>query len=56
MARYSVAEARNTLPRLIDKSLAGEEVVIARRGREVVRLSPVTAAVPPDEFTPGSLE
>ncbi|MGI4879429.1 MAG: type II toxin-antitoxin system Phd/YefM family antitoxin [Janthinobacterium lividum] len=36
MARYSVAEAKNTLPRLIDRAIAGEEVVITRHGKPVV--------------------
>jgi prevent-host-death family protein len=40
MARYSVAEARNNLPKLIDKALAGEEVTITRRGVPVVRIAP----------------
>lgn len=40
MARYSVADARNNLPKLIDRALAGEEVTITRRGEPVVRLHP----------------
>jgi prevent-host-death family protein len=39
MPRYSVAEAKNTLPRLIDRALAGEEVVITRHGKPVVELN-----------------
>ncbi len=39
MPRYSVAEAKNTLPRLIDRALAGEEVVITRHGKPVVEIS-----------------
>jgi len=35
---YSVAEAKNTLPKLIDRALQGEEVVITRRGKPVVEL------------------
>jgi prevent-host-death family protein len=37
---YSVAEAKNTLPRLIDRALQGEEVVITRHGKPVVELKP----------------
>jgi prevent-host-death family protein len=37
---YSVADAKNRLPSLIDKALAGEEVVITRRGKPVVELRP----------------
>ena len=38
---YSVAEAKNTLPRLIDRALQGEAVVITRRGKPVAELKPV---------------
>jgi prevent-host-death family protein len=38
---YNVADAKNALPRLIDRALQGEEVVIARRGRPVVELKPL---------------
>ena len=48
MAEYSVADAKNNLPKLIDRALAGEEVVITRRGKAVVELkrvpSPPTAS------------
>jgi prevent-host-death family protein len=40
MTHYSVAEARNNLPRLLDRMLAGEEVVITRRGKPIARLAP----------------
>jgi len=40
MTRYSVAEAKNNLPRLLDRMLAGEEVVITRRGKPIARLAP----------------
>ena len=39
---YSVAEAKNTLPKLIDKALAGEEVIITRRGKPVVEVRPAS--------------
>jgi antitoxin (DNA-binding transcriptional repressor) of toxin-antitoxin stability system len=38
MAEYSVAEAKNRLPSLINKALGGEKVVITRRGKPVVEL------------------
>ncbi|HTT85496.1 MAG TPA: type II toxin-antitoxin system prevent-host-death family antitoxin [Rhizomicrobium sp.] len=47
MAAYSVADARNALPRLIDCALEGEEVVITRHGKSVAELRPVSAR-PPD--------
>jgi prevent-host-death family protein len=41
MARYSVATTKNNLSSLIDKALAGEEVVITRHGKPTVALSVV---------------
>ncbi|HEX4183115.1 MAG TPA: type II toxin-antitoxin system prevent-host-death family antitoxin [Caulobacteraceae bacterium] len=38
MGTYSVAEAKNTLPSLIDKAAAGEEVIITRHGKPVAEL------------------
>ena len=43
MTTYSVADAKNHLPSLIDKALAGEEVVITRHGKPVVELRTTTA-------------
>jgi prevent-host-death family protein len=40
MARYSVAEAKNNLPRLLDRALAGEDVTITRRGEAIAKLVP----------------
>ena len=33
MTAYSVAEAKNTLPKLIHRALEGEEVIITRHGK-----------------------
>jgi len=41
MARYGVAEAKDSLPSLIDKALAGEEVVITRHGTPLVEVKAV---------------
>jgi prevent-host-death family protein len=41
MTTYSVAEAKNSLPKLINRALHGEEVVITRRGKPVAELRPV---------------
>ena len=38
MGVYSVADAKDSLPRLIDRALEGDEVVISRHGRPVVEL------------------
>jgi prevent-host-death family protein len=44
---YSVADAKNHLPKLIDRALNGEEVVITRRGKPVVELRPAAARPKP---------
>lgn len=38
---YNVAEAKAQLSRLLDAALAGEDVVLARAGKPLVRLVPV---------------
>jgi antitoxin (DNA-binding transcriptional repressor) of toxin-antitoxin stability system len=38
MPRYSVATARNNLSQLIDKAVAGEEVIITRHGKPTVNM------------------
>jgi prevent-host-death family protein len=47
MTVYSVADAKNRLPTLIDKALAGEEVIITRRGKPVVELRPTRSRPQP---------
>lgn len=51
MVTVNVHEAKTHLSRLIAQVEAGEEVVIARNGRPVVRLSPVQR---PGPRQPGS--
>ncbi len=46
MSHYSVAEAKNNLPKLLDRMLSGEEVVITRRGKPIARLNPTESAPP----------
>lgn len=41
ITRVNIAEAKAKLSQLLDRALAGEEVVICRSGRPVARLSPV---------------
>ncbi len=41
MTQVNVYEAKTQLSRLLDRALEGEEVVIARAGRPLVRLVPV---------------
>ena len=50
MASYSVATTRDNLSSLIDKAMAGEEVVITRHGKPTVSLhivAPVDANATP---------
>lgn len=47
MTTYSVADAKNHLPKLIDRVLEGEEVIITRRGKPVVELRPAVARPAP---------
>jgi antitoxin (DNA-binding transcriptional repressor) of toxin-antitoxin stability system len=46
-ATYSVAEAKNNLSELIDRSLKGEGVLITRHGKPVVEFKPVPVQVGP---------
>jgi antitoxin (DNA-binding transcriptional repressor) of toxin-antitoxin stability system len=40
MSSYSIAEAKNGLPRLIDSAIEGNEVLITRHGRVVAEIRP----------------
>ena len=51
MPVYGVAEAKNTLPKLIDRALQGEEVVITRHGKPVAELRPVQQRPTPPRGT-----
>src|ERR1700674_5278588 len=54
MSTYSVAEAKNRLPELIDRALKGEGVVITRHGRPVGGLKPPPQ--PPRAVSPADLD
>ena len=54
MASISVYQARAELSRLIERALAGEEIVITRRGQPTVRLLPVEQPQP--RRKPGALK
>ena len=43
MTAYSVADAKTNLPRLIDRAVGGEEVIITRHGKPVAELRPAGA-------------
>jgi prevent-host-death family protein len=42
--QVNVQEAKAQLSRLLDAALAGEEVIIAKAGKPVVRFTPIFAA------------
>ena len=44
MTEVNVHEAKTQLSRLLDQAMAGEEVIIMRSGRRLVRLTPVESA------------
>ena len=44
MAAYNVHEAKSNLSRLLEQVERGEEVVIARHGKPVAKLVPVSGA------------
>jgi prevent-host-death family protein len=48
MITRNVAEAKATLSQLLDAALAGEEVIVARAGKPLVRLVPLQAPVSRD--------
>jgi prevent-host-death family protein len=41
--QINIAEAKAKLSELLDRALAGEEIVIARAGKPLARLTPLTA-------------
>ena len=43
---FNIDEAKTNLSCLIDRATAGEDVVIARAGKPMVRLAPVTPRAP----------
>ena len=54
--QVNVQEAKTRLSQLLSQAEAGQEVVIARDGKPIVRLVPVTAAPPrPVGFVRGSI-
>ena len=44
MTSVSVAEAKNNLSSLIERALAGEQVIITKHGHRVAELRPVAAS------------
>jgi prevent-host-death family protein len=54
MTSISLYNARAEFSRLIERALAGEDIVITRRGKPAVRLVPVEQEPPPRK--PGALK
>ena len=52
MSQFNIAEAKARFSELVQKALLGEEVVIARDNKPLLRLIPVNPA--PTEKRPGS--
>jgi len=44
--QINIAEAKAKLSELLDRALAGEEIVIARAGKPLARLAPVAVRAP----------
>jgi prevent-host-death family protein len=54
MQLFNVHEAKTQFSKLLDRVAAGEEIVIARNGKPVARLSAVAGEMPPRQ--PGALK
>lgn len=52
MPNYNIAEAKSHFSELVQKALTGEEVIIARDNKPLLRLMPLSAEKP--MRTPGS--
>jgi prevent-host-death family protein len=52
MARYNIAEFKANLSSLVNRALAGEEVIVARDNRPLLKLVPIES--PPARRAPGS--
>jgi prevent-host-death family protein len=46
MAQVNIAQAKATLSALVDRAAAGEEIVLARAGKPIARLTALPAARP----------
>jgi prevent-host-death family protein len=47
MQLFTVHEAKTQFSKLLDRAAAGEEIIIARNGKPVARLSSVGTELPP---------
>jgi len=46
-AQFSIRQAKTQLSRLVERAVAGEEIIITKAGRPVARLGPIPPAVTP---------
>ncbi len=46
MATYNIYEAKTSFSRLVEEATHGEEVVIAKAGKPVLRMVPIDSGVP----------
>lgn len=53
---FNIHDAKTNLSKLIERALAGEEVVIAKAGKPVVRLAPIVIDKPKPGSWIGSLK
>jgi prevent-host-death family protein len=56
MSQHSVAETKNQLSELIVRAEKGEEIVITRHGKPVVKLSPVAEKPAPKRITQADID
>jgi len=50
MPIYSISHSKTHLSRLVEKALNGEEIIIARAGKPVARISPIINDTSPRVF------
>lgn len=50
MKKINIYEAKTRLSAIVDEVVAGEEVVLARAGKPLVRLTAIAASKPSDAF------
>jgi prevent-host-death family protein len=56
MTRYSIAEFKNKLSALVERAEKGEDIVITRHGKPVVKLLGMAAKPAPKRITEADIE
>ena len=49
----NISKAKSLLSRLVERAVAGEEIVIARKGEPLVKLVPIAKTAEPKPRVPG---